>query len=82
MHGVVLKGIEPMREHLVSKSSEYVVPAQSFNHLDEGEIILGEALAQQLELTVGDKVNVLLPEPGTQSLASIKPYQLNISRHN
>lgn len=78
MHGVVLKGIEPMREQSVSKSSEYVVPAQSFNHLDEGEIILGQALAQQLELTVGDKVNVLLPEPGTQSLASINRISLTL----
>lgn len=77
MHGVLLKGIEPKYEQSVSKSAEYISPKNSIN-LAEGEVVLGKALADKLALSIGDSVILLLPEPGTQSLASINRLQLTL----
>lgn len=77
MHGVVLKGINPALEQTVSKSAEYITPKSSIN-LADGEVVLGKALAEKLELSLGDTVTVLLPEPGTQSLASINRINLTL----
>lgn len=78
MHGVVLKGINPSLEQTVSKSAEYITPKSSIN-LADGEVVLGQALAEKLELSLGDTVTVLLPEPGTQSLASINRINLTLA---
>ncbi|MFY8349530.1 FtsX-like permease family protein [Pseudoalteromonas sp. SSM20] len=77
MHGVVLKGINPALEQTVSKSAEYITPKSSIN-LADGEVVLGKALAEKLALSLGDTVTVLLPEPGTQSLASINRINLTL----
>ncbi|MDE3270723.1 FtsX-like permease family protein [Pseudoalteromonas sp. G4] len=78
MHGVVLKGINPSLEQTVSKSADYITPKSSIN-LADGEVVLGKALAEKLALSLGDTVTVLLPEPGTQSLASINRINLTLA---
>ncbi|WP_372770686.1 FtsX-like permease family protein, partial [Pseudoalteromonas sp.] len=64
-------------EQTVSKSAEYITPKSSIN-LADGDVVLGKALAEKLELSLGDTVTVLLPEPGTQSLASINRINLTL----
>ncbi len=77
MHGVLLKGVDPELDATVSDSAKYISPKSSVN-LETGELILGKALANKLQLEIGDTVSVLLPEPGTQSLASIKRINLSL----
>ena len=71
MHGVIIRGIDPMLEKSVSASEEYVAPKRAFS-LTEQQIILGKSLMEKLSLTIGQQVTLLLPAAGTNSLANIK----------
>lgn len=73
VQGVQLRGILPEQE---PKVADYVQPlvSGSLNALkmDEFNIILGESLAQSLDVNVGDKVTVITPE-GNVTPAGVVP---------
>lgn len=63
VHGIQLNGILPEEEVDVSIISRHMVQG-SLEDLVSGEfgIIVGELLARQLQLSIGDKITVVLPE--------------------
>lgn len=63
VHGIQLNGILPDEESEVSIITRHMVSG-TLNVLKPGEfnIIIGELLARQLQLSIGDKVTVVLPE--------------------
>ncbi|MDX1453764.1 MAG: ABC transporter permease, partial [Oleiphilaceae bacterium] len=63
VNGVQLNGILPDEEDQVSIISRHMVQGR-LQDLESGEfgIIVGEILARQLRLAIGDKVTVVLPE--------------------
>ncbi len=68
VQGVLINGIDPDREPDVSIIQDHMVQG-SLSDLkpDEFGIIIGEALARKLDVGVGDRVTVVLPE------ASVSP---------
>ena len=63
VHGIQLNGILPKEELDVSIIAKHMVQG-SLDVLEPGEfnIIIGELLARQLQVSLGDKVTVVLPE--------------------
>lgn len=63
LRGVALYGIEPLQERSVSAVAEHMVAGQYLGD-DAGEyhIILGDILARQLGVNVGDDLTVILPK--------------------
>jgi len=63
VHGIQLNGILPEEELDVSIIARHMVQG-GLNDLQSGEfgIIVGELLARQLQISLGDKVTVVLPE--------------------
>lgn len=63
VHGVQLNGILPEEELKVSIIAKHMVRG-SLSDLKSGEfsIIIGEILSRQLQVSLGDKVTVVLPE--------------------
>lgn len=78
MKGVEIKGILPESEKTVSDSANYIVPKSAVN-LADNEIILGKSLANSLSLEVGQVVTLLLPKPGTRSIANIERKQFQFT---
>jgi ABC-type lipoprotein release transport system permease subunit len=56
---VVITGIEPEREAPVSLVAENVVQGRYLQGNDEDVLLIGEALAERLEVTVGDRVTLV-----------------------
>ena len=63
VHGIQLNGILPDEELEVSIIAKHMVQG-SLHDLQSGEfgIVVGELLARQLQISLGDKVTVVLPE--------------------
>jgi len=63
VHGVQLNGVLPEEELQVSIIAKHMIQGQ-LGDLKSGEfgIVIGEILARQLHITVGDKVTIVLPE--------------------
>lgn len=61
--GVVLSGIEPQYEKNVSVVGDYMVSG-SLDNLKAGEfgIVLGQSKANEMGVSIGDKVTIVLPE--------------------
>lgn len=72
--GVFLSGIDPASEKRVSIVSEFMRPGADITDLAPGEfgIIIGQSIADQLGLSVGDKATIILPE-ATVSPAGVIP---------
>ncbi|WP_440951673.1 ABC transporter permease [Methanococcoides sp. FTZ1] len=67
--GVLLKGIEPDAEERVMRVSEDIVAGSFADLAFSGQgIVLGDELAENLEVGVGDKVEVIYPGSPTRSL--------------
>ncbi|GAA5189037.1 lipoprotein-releasing ABC transporter permease subunit [Ferrimonas gelatinilytica] len=62
MKPVMLRGIDPEWEQRVSSAAQFM-SAEAWSSLGENanHLVLGEALARQLEVEVGDRVSLLLP---------------------
>lgn len=73
VRGVLLRGIDPQREPMVSDIDKQML-VSSLSELKEGEynIVLGQDLARLLGVRVGDKVNVIIPQ-GRATPAGIVP---------
>jgi ABC-type lipoprotein release transport system permease subunit len=56
---VVITGIEPEREAQVSMVAENVVQGRWLGGSDEDVLLIGAAMAERLELTVGDRVTLI-----------------------
>ncbi len=56
---VVITGIEPEKEAPVSLVAENVVQGRYLQGNDEDVLLIGEALAERLEVTVGDRVTLV-----------------------
>ncbi len=56
---VVITGIEPEQEAPVSLVAENIVQGRYLEGNDEDVLLIGEALAERLELTVGDRVTLV-----------------------
>ncbi|MCP8898790.1 lipoprotein-releasing ABC transporter permease subunit [Gilvimarinus xylanilyticus] len=72
---VVLFGVEPALEQKVSGASEYL-RSGSLQVLsgDPQGIILGGALAQQLGVTVGDKLRLIIPHGEARAAAAVQVF--------
>ena len=73
VRGVLLRGIDPDRESLVSQIDQQMISG-SLRELKAGEyqIVLGLDLARLLGVRLGDKVNVIIPQ-GRTTPAGIVP---------
>ena len=73
VQGVMITGIEPDAEERVSILPQHMTEGQLSN-LQAGEfgIVLGELLAQHLQVKMGDKITLMLPE-ATLSPAGVLP---------
>lgn len=73
VHGAMVTGIEPKAESRVSILPEHIKEGQ-LSDLQAGSynVFLGELLARNLRVSVGDKVTLLLPE-ATLSPAGVLP---------
>ncbi|MBL4827492.1 MAG: lipoprotein-releasing ABC transporter permease subunit [Spongiibacteraceae bacterium] len=72
VEGVLVYGIDPSQEKNVSIIDEYIDP-EALKGLQTGSraILLGEALANRLDLVVGDTVNLMVPKENARG--SIQP---------
>ena len=68
VQGILLNGVLPKQEPKVSIIQKHII-AGSLNDLKPGKfgIVIGQLLAQSMDLTLGDKITVVLPQ------ASITP---------
>ncbi|MDA9661029.1 lipoprotein-releasing ABC transporter permease subunit [Gammaproteobacteria bacterium] len=73
LKGIYLFGVEPKYEKTVSAINDHIVEG-TFNSLeaDDYNLIVGDILAFQLGIKVGDSINVLVPDTGL-GLAGIFP---------
>ena len=73
LKGIYLFGVEPKYEKTVSAINDHIVEG-AFNSLeaDDYNLIVGDILAFQLGIKVGDFINVLVPDTGL-GLAGIFP---------
>ncbi|MFT6388512.1 MAG: lipoprotein-releasing system permease protein [Cellvibrionaceae bacterium] len=64
VHGVELQGILPERESQVSNINRYILPPQQLKSLKAGEfgIVLGRLVARYLNVDIGDKIVMTLPQ--------------------
>ena len=67
---VVVYGLLPAQERRVSKLSEYLND-EVLSRLDEGgnNLVLGRALAEKLELQIGDQLMLVVPNPDSAKAA-------------
>ncbi len=73
VRGAVVKGIDPAKEPGVSELAQSVSGAElSDLKLKAFQVILGQALARQLRVHIGDKVALLVPE-GNMTPAGLIP---------
>jgi lipoprotein-releasing system permease protein len=80
LKAVQLQGVVPELEGRVSELTPYLGGA-SLAVLVPGErgLILGKAIAEQLELAVGDRVSLLLPSPGSQGFGSPRRHSFTLA---
>ncbi len=80
LKAVQLQGVVPELEGRVSELTPYLGGA-SLTVLVPGErgLILGKAIAEQLELAVGDRVSLLLPSPGSQGFGSPRRHSFTLA---
>ena len=73
LKGVYIYGVESEYEKTVSQISKHIIEG-SFDSLDESDfnLIIGDILAFQLGVSVGDFINVLVPDTG-MGIAGIFP---------
>lgn len=60
--GVELKGVDLKLETQVSSITDYIIEGQWNNLSSENSIIIGAGIAKKLQLSVGDSVQLLLPQ--------------------
>ncbi|MFP2769295.1 lipoprotein-releasing ABC transporter permease subunit LolE [Oceanisphaera sp. KMM 10153] len=79
LKAVQLQGVVPELEGRVSELTPYLGGA-GLKVLLPGErgLILGKAIAEQLELAVGDRVSLLLPSPGSQGFGSPRRHSFTL----
>lgn len=80
LKAVQLQGVSPEHEARISALAPYLGGA-SLAVLRPGErqLILGKAIAEQLELEVGDSVSLLLPAPGGQGFGSPRRHSFTLA---
>lgn len=61
--GVLVTGIDPSRHGQVSAVMQFLQPAQAELPAGEFRVWLGQRLARQLEVAVGDSITLVLPAP-------------------
>lgn len=64
--GLVLRGIDPGREHQITKVNEYLIKG-GLKDLGQDNIIIGNELARYFGFQVGDKVTLISPSSGISS---------------
>ncbi|TKB49015.1 lipoprotein-releasing ABC transporter permease subunit LolE [Ferrimonas sediminicola] len=67
LKGVSVRGVDPQLERRVSDARRYM-PAAAWQSLagEGAPLVLGKALASELELKLGDRVTLLVPRPTSQ----------------
>lgn len=63
--GVILRGIDPVKEPHVSNVKEFV--NKGYLDLDAGKIIIGSELLKDLNISVGGEVSLISPENGKEA---------------
>lgn len=61
--GLILRGIDPRREHGVTNVSQYLLEG-SLNDLSPGNVIIGKELARYFGVRVGDSITLIAPGSG------------------
>lgn len=80
MKAVAVKAIDPEKEQSVTQVNEFM-PAASWQSLSQvnHEIVIGQGIAKQLGLVVGDKVTLILPNTqNTNKLSAPKRVRLTV----
>ena len=73
VRGAVVKGIDPAKEPGVSELAQSVSGAELYDRKPKAfQVILGQSLARQLRVHIGDKVALLVPE-GNMTPAGLIP---------
>jgi ABC-type lipoprotein release transport system permease subunit len=60
--GIILLGIDPAAESKVTRLKNFISKGSFLNPGDETSVVIGQKLAEKLEVSVGDKVVVLVQE--------------------
>lgn len=58
-----VRGVDPKRQDQVSRLSHYIPQAEWQAFHQEGGLILGAGIARDLDVSAGDEVTLLLPQP-------------------
>lgn len=69
VHSIVVYGVEPQREKLVSEIDENMVEGNYLQKKTERGILIGKELAELLEVTVGDRLVVTVSQAKTGQLS-------------
>lgn len=72
-----VRGIEPEKQMAVSQLSQFIPDPQWQQFSQDGGLILGAGIAQALEITAGDEVTLLLPQP-TEDGKLAQPLRFNL----
>ncbi|GAA4890424.1 lipoprotein-releasing ABC transporter permease subunit LolE [Ferrimonas pelagia] len=80
MKPVALRGVLPRLEREVSSAAEYMSEEAWQSLAEEGDqLVLGEALAESLQVAVGDRVSMLLPSANASPLSAPRNVVLTVS---
>jgi len=67
LKGVELRGVDPLLEHNVSALPDYIVEGAWQDLSKENGVVIGAGIAKKLAITVGDRVQMLLAAPNSNS---------------
>lgn len=72
-----VRGVEPAKQQQVSTLDQYVPTEQWAAFSKQGGLILGAGIARDLNITVGDEITLLLPQP-TQNGKIAQPLRFSL----
>lgn len=78
-HGIQVRGVSPTAEQNVSSFGDYVSDADWRRWREQGGMLLGAGLAEQLGGSVGDSLSLLTPEKSTRGFRSPKRTQIKVT---
>ncbi|MDV6314885.1 lipoprotein-releasing ABC transporter permease subunit [Idiomarina sp. HP20-50] len=78
-HGIQVRGISAEYEHGVSSLADYVSEQDWQRWQQQGGLLLGAGLAEELELNIGDSVSLLKPEKSANGFRSPERVRLKVS---
>ena len=71
MKPILINGIEPKKEKEITKLDDAIIRGEFLNPSSKRDIIIGKEMAENLEVTTGDRVVITLSEANTNEISQM-----------